>query len=173
MSDKKRELSARRQGVDQDRLDFVEEFGMSFEQHRLPRMVGRVLGTLMVSDPAERSAEELAEELRASPGSISSATRTLVQMGLVQRFSRPGERRTYFRVRPGAWRELMRREQPTLKAFRELAERGLELMDSASPEAKRGLEEMRGLYAFWERELPFLLERYEEEAKEERSWMRR
>jgi DNA-binding transcriptional regulator GbsR (MarR family) len=159
--------------VDQDRLDYVEEFGMSFERHRLPRMVGRVLGMLMVSDPPERSAEELAEELRASPGSISSATRTLVQMGLVQRFSRPGERRAYFRVRPGAWRELMRREQTSLKDFRELAERGLELMDSAGPEAKQGLEEMRSLYAFWERELPSLLERYEEETKKERSWIRR
>jgi DNA-binding transcriptional regulator GbsR (MarR family) len=172
VSDKKRELSARRWCMDKDRLDYVEEFGMSFEQHRLPRMVGRVLGALMVSDPPERSAEELVEELRASPGSISSATRTLVQMGLVQRFSRPGERRSYFRVRPGAWQELMRREQPTLKGFRELAERGLELMDSARPEAKQGLEEMRSLYAFWERELPSLLERYEEETKEERSLMR-
>lgn len=159
--------------MDQDRLDFVEEFGVSFEQHRLPRMVGRVLGTLMVSDPPERSAEELAEELRASPGSISSATRTLVQMGLVRRFSRSGERRAYFRVNPGAWRELMRREEPSLRHFRELAERGLEVMDAAGPEAKQGLEEMRNLYAFWERELPSLLERYDEETKEERLWMRR
>lgn len=158
--------------MDEDRLDYVEEFGMAFEQHRLPRMVGRVLGTLMVSDLPERSAEELAEELRASPGSISSATRTLVQMGLVQRFSRPGERRAYFRVRPGAWRELMRRERASLRDFRELAERGLELMDSAGPEAKQSLEEMRDLYAFWERELPSLLERYEEETKEKKSWTR-
>jgi len=158
--------------MDGDRLDYVEEFGMSFEQHGLPRMVGRVLGTLLVSDPPERSAEELAEELRASRGSISSATRTLVQMGLVQRFSRPGERRDRFRVRPGAWRELMRRESASLRAFREMAERGLELMGAADPDAKRGLEEMRDLYVFWERELPALLDRYEEEQLEDKSWTR-
>lgn len=158
--------------MDQERLDFVEDFGMSFEQHRLPRMVGRVLGMLLVSDPPARSAEELAEELRASRGSISSATQTLARMGLVQRFSRPGERRDYFRVRPGAWMEVMRREQDSLRGFRKMAQRGLELMDGADPDAKRGLEEMRDLYAFWERELPALLERYEKETHEEKSWMR-
>jgi DNA-binding transcriptional regulator GbsR (MarR family) len=158
--------------VDGERLGYVEEFGVSFEQFGLPKMVGRVLGSLIVSDPPERSAEELAEELRASRGSISSATRTLVQMGLVQRFSRPGERRNRFRVRPGAWAELMRREQDSLKSFREMAERGLELMGGAGPEARRGLEEMRHLYAFWERELPALLKRYEEETSEAKSWGR-
>src|SRR5215213_3829343 len=106
-------------------------------------MVGRVLGVLLISDPPERSAEELAEVLHASRGSISSATRTLAQIGLVERRARPGERRDYFRVKPGAWRELMHRELQALPTFRQMAERGLQLMDHGAPEARRGLEEMR------------------------------
>jgi hypothetical protein len=62
-----------------------------------------------------------------------------VQIGLI-------ERRDYFPVRPGAWRELMHRELEALSAFRRVAQRGL--MDSNNPEAKRGLEEMRDLYAY-------------------------
>jgi DNA-binding transcriptional regulator GbsR (MarR family) len=151
--------------VDGDRERYVEDFGVLFGQFGLPRMVGRVLGALLVSDPPERSAEELAEVLRASRGSISSATRSLVQMGLVERRARPGERRDYFRVKPGAWRELMHRELEALSTFRRMAERGLGLMDSGDPEAKRGLEEMRDLYAYWEREFPAVLERWENETE--------
>lgn len=151
--------------VDGERERYVEEFGVLFGQFGLPRMVGRVLGALLVSDPPELTAEGLAGVLRASRGSISSATRSLVQMGLVERRARPGERRDYFRVKPGAWRELMHRELEALSTFRRMAERGLGLMDSNDPEARRGLEEMRDLYAYWEREFPAVLERWEKETE--------
>jgi DNA-binding MarR family transcriptional regulator len=154
---------ARKDELDEDRERYVEEFGVLFGQFGLPRMVGRLLGALLVSDPPERTAEELAGVLRASRGSISSATRSLVQMGLVERQTKPGERRDYFRVKPGAWNELMHRELEALSTFRRMAERGLGLMDSGNPEAKRGLEEMRDLYAYWEKEFPAVLARWEKE----------
>ena len=150
----------------EDQLGYVEDFGLLFEQFGQPRMVGRVLGMLLVSGLEEHSAGELAGLLRASRGSISSATRTLVQTGLVQRVSRPGERRDYFRVRPGAWNELMRERMAQVYAMREMAERGLSVLDSVDsgePEARRGLEEMRDFYAYWERELPAVLERWEQQ----------
>ncbi len=149
--------------MDEARLKYLEEFGLMFGQFGLPRMLGRVLGVLMISDPPERSAEELAEELAASRGSISQTTRSLIQMGLVQRRSKPGERRDYFRVKPGAWHEIMRREMEALGAFRKTAERGLELLGSEDPDARRSLEEMRDFYVYWEREMPAVLERWEKE----------
>jgi len=151
--------------LDEERSRYVEEFGLLFGQFGLSRMFGRVLGVLMISDPPERSAEEMAEELGASRGSISQTTRSLIQMGLVQRWSRPGERRDYFRIKPGAWYEIMRREMESLGDFRETAERGLELLDSEDPDARRSLEEMRDFYAYWEREMPAVLERWEKESR--------
>ena len=151
--------------LDEERGRYVEEFGLLFEQFGLSRMLGRVLGVLMISDPPERSAEELAEELGASRGSISQTTRSLIQMSLVQRWSRPGERRDYFRIKPGAWHEIMRREMEALGGFREMAERGLDLLDSRDPAARRSLEEMRDFYAYWEKEMPAVLERWEKESR--------
>ncbi|MGB3682475.1 MAG: MarR family transcriptional regulator [Rubrobacteraceae bacterium] len=158
--------------MDEERANYAEDFGLMFEGFGLPRMVGRVLGVLLISDPPELSAEELAEALQASRGSISSSTRTLIQMGLVQRRTRPGERKDYFRMKPGAWDELMRRELETLSRFRQMAERGLDIANSDSPEAQRNLEEMREFYAYWERELPAVLERWEEDKKKESTWAR-
>jgi DNA-binding MarR family transcriptional regulator len=152
--------------LDEERVRYIEEFGLLFGQFGLSRMLGRVLGVLMISDPPERSAEELAEELGASRGSISQTTRSLIQMSLVQRWSRPGERRDYFRIKPGAWHEIMRREMEALGGFRKMAERGLDLIDSEDPAARRSLEEMRDFYAYWEKEMPAVLQRWEKESRE-------
>jgi len=157
--------------MEEERQRYIEEFGRLFEGFGTPRMVGRVLGALMVADPPEMSAEELAEVLRASRGSISTATRTLEQIGLVERVGRTGERRDYFRNKPGAWHELTRRRLEGIGVFRELAERGLRILDAegrGKPEVRLGLEEMRDFYAFWEREVPAIFERWEERGKEER-----
>ncbi len=151
--------------MDEERAGYAEDFGLLFEGFGLPRMVGRVLGVLLTSGERDLSAEQLAQALQASRGSISSATRTLTGMGLVQRRTRPGERRDYFRIKPGAWDELMRRELETLSSFREMAERGLALADSDT--ARRNLEEMREFYVYWEKGLPALLERWESYRKKE------
>jgi DNA-binding transcriptional regulator GbsR (MarR family) len=158
--------------MEEARASYVEDFGLLFEGFGLPRMVGRVLGALLISDPPELSAEELAETLRASRGSISSATRALVAMGLVQRRTRRGERRDYFQMKPGAWSELMRQKLEDVSVFSRMAERGLGIANSDSPEARRNLEEMREFYAYWERELPALLDRWEEDKDKEASWTR-
>ena len=99
--------------------------------------------------------------LRASRGSISTSTRYLVQLGFIERVSKPGERRDYFRNKPGAWVEMTRRGMEEARLYRELAERGLGLLDSSDPEVRRGLEEMRAFYSFVEREFPSVFERWE------------
>ena len=140
---------------------YIEEVGLKLEQSGMTRMSGRVLGALLVADPAEKSADELAETLQASRGSISTATRYLIQLGFIERVSKPGERRDYFRNKPGAWVEMTRRSVEEARLYRELAERGLGLLESGDPEVRRGLEEMRDFYAFAEREFPSVFERWD------------
>lgn len=141
-------------------LAFIEQTGLLLEERGLPRMAGRLLGALLVADPPEQSADELARTLRASRGSISSATQLLERIGFIDRVSKPGERRTYYRNRPGAWLEMTRRGLEQVKEYRALAERGLALLQSDDPEVRRGLEEMRDFYAFVEAEFPAVFERW-------------
>lgn len=154
--------------MDEAKRGYVEEFGLLFEGFGVQRMVGRVLGALLVADPPEMSAEELAGALGASRGSISTATRMLVQIGLVDRVAKPGERRDYFRNKPGAWHELTWRRMAQIGVLREMAEKGLGVLGEesrAKPEVRLGLEEMRDFYAYCERELPALFERWETQAE--------
>ncbi len=157
--------------MDEERANYVEDFGLMFEGFGLPRMVGRVLGALLVSEEPELSAEELAEALQASRGSISSSTRTLIQLGLVGRRTRRGERKDYFRMKPNAWDELMRQQIEDLSRFRQMAERGLDIANSDGAAARHNLEEMREFYTYWEKALPTVMEQWEEDKKKEASWV--
>lgn len=145
---------------------FVEEVGIVFEQTGLPRMAGRILGWLIISDPPHQSTDQLTQALMASRGSISTMTRLLIQIGLIERLSLPGVRHDYFRLRSDASHCMIRRGlEDEIKMVRQLAERGLELLADKTPVTRKWLEEMRDVYAFLEREFPALLERWEEEHK--------
>jgi DNA-binding transcriptional regulator GbsR (MarR family) len=149
---------------EQQRIDlthFVEEVGLQFETVGFPRMAGRVFGWLLISDPPYQSPGELAEVLQASKGSISTMTRLLEQIGLIERISLPGQRRDYFRIKLNAWTELTRRRMAQITAFRQLAERGLEILQSDTPHLGQRLEEMRDVHAFFEQELPQMIQRWE------------
>ena len=139
---------------------FVEQFGIAYEQTGLPRMAGRILGWLLISDPSHQSADELATGLSASRGSISSTTRLLIQTGLVERLSLPGIRHDYFRLRPDAWQNIIKHGlEDEIKMFRQLAEHGLILFADKNPTTREWLEDMRDIYAFLEQEFPALIER--------------
>jgi len=140
---------------------FVEEFALAYEAAGIPRTAGRILGWLMVCDPPEQTASQLVEALGSSKASISTMTRLLVQMHLIERVPRRGSRQDYFRIRPGTWSERVKNGLAGLSLYKSLAEKGLRLLENAPPERSERLQEMRDLYAFFEEELQGLFDRYE------------
>lgn len=141
---------------------FIETVGISFELVGLPRMAGRILGWLLISNPPYQSPGELADVLQASKGSISTMTRLLTQLGLIERTSLPGQRRDYLRIKPNAWAELTKQRITQIATFREIAAQGLKLLDDSPPQLRQRLEEMHDVHAFLEQELPLMMKRWEQ-----------
>jgi DNA-binding MarR family transcriptional regulator len=167
-----REVSGGRGGATEAELHYVEEVALGFERQGLFRMAGRVIGWLLICDPPEQTFGQLAEVLQASKGSISAAMRFLVPAGIVERISRPGDRRDYYRCRPGAWAELARDQSRLYDDFRKLAERGLELLAGAPAGRRERLADMHDFYAWLEREMPALWERWHAQQEQARGGMR-
>jgi hypothetical protein len=141
----------------------VEEWGLLFEQSGLPRMAGRVLGWLLVSDPAEQSAAQIQEALAASKGSISTTLRLLERFGLLEPVSLPGERRTYFRIAPGAFTRMMEDKLRSVTTWKDLSARGVELVRKSGPKRAARLQAVHDFYAFLEREFPALIRQWRKE----------
>jgi DNA-binding transcriptional regulator GbsR (MarR family) len=161
------EVTGDHSGVTAAELHYVEEVALGYERQGLFRMAGRVLGWLLICDPPEQTFNEIAEVLQASKGSISAAMKFLVPSGLVERISRPGDRRNYYRCRPGAWAELARDQSRLYDDFRKLAQRGLELLADAPAAQRERLQDMHDFYAWLEREMPALWERWREHQEQE------
>jgi predicted transcriptional regulator len=160
------EVPGGRAGATAAELHYVEEVALGLERQGLFRMAGRVLGWLLICDPPEQTSGQIAEVLQASKGSISGAMKFLVPSGLVERISRPGDRRDYYRCRPGAWTDLARDQSRQYDDFRKLALRGLELLADAPAARRERLQGMHDLYAWLEREMPALWERWRREQQE-------
>ena len=148
-----------------DISSFVEAHGILWEASGLPRIAGRILGWLLLCQPAEQTAADLAEALSASRASISTNTRLLEQFGIVERTARLGKRQTLFRIAPDAWSRVMRNEHERARRFREVAEQGIELASHLGHPDTTRLDEFHNIWSFMERELPSLLDRYEDSYK--------
>ena len=140
---------------------FVEDISLYFEQMGLPRMAGSVLGMLLISDPVEQSLNDLCEVLQTGKSSISTTTRLLTEMGLIERVPSPVPRRLYFRFKPGGWITFMRMRLRLMASLHQIAERGLELLQAKDPTLRERLQEAHDMFSLIEEELPALLEHVE------------
>lgn len=119
-------------------LRWVERVAAFFhDQYGLPPITGRILGWLMIADPPEQSAAEIATAIGASRASLTTNMRLLTATGLVRRRPRVGTRTASYRVEDDAWEEVIRRRFATLKGFLEITEDGLALVGRDSKRAAR------------------------------------
>jgi predicted ArsR family transcriptional regulator len=133
-------------------LAFVDQLGRFFaRQYGLPPVTGRVLGWLLICDPPEQTAAEIAEALQTSRSAVGSAIASLENQGQIQRTRAAGERADRVSFHPEA--DVRSLESPVeYGAMLALARHGLEVLRDA-PAARRA--RLVGAVAFYE----FLLER--------------
>ena len=141
---------------------YADEVGFYWEEAGGTRMAGRVLGALLLADPPELSSSALASILGVSAGSISTATRELINPGVVVRVRVPGERQDHFRAELGAAAlpQFLQSRLAMTHRWVELLRRGAELADGKDPAVRRQLDDARELYEFLEAGLADLVEQW-------------
>lgn len=143
-------------------LDFVDEVAIFFAQEGMPLIAGRVIGWLLISDPPEQSAADLARVLDVSRSSISSSVRLLTPSGLVESVRKRGDRQEYLRISPDGWSRMLASRYAKTAAFRQVIERGLGVLsETSAPDRSERLEHVVELYSFLEEELPAMWRRWE------------
>lgn len=142
-------------------MHFVEDISLYFEQMGLPRMAGRVLGVLLICDPRAQSLTDLCGLLLASKSSVSTTTRLLSEMDLIERVPSPVPRQVYFQFKPGGWTVFIRQRFKLWASLHQIAEPGLELLQGSDPAVRERLQQAHSMFSLIEEELPTLLERVE------------
>jgi DNA-binding transcriptional regulator GbsR (MarR family) len=142
---------------------YVDETGLLLEDAGLPRIAGQVLGFLQICETEAQSLSDIVAALGISKASASNTTRFLEHVGLVEQTILPGDRRDYYRISRDGWHRFMQTRIATMQKLRRNADHGLRVLEGEPAQRRERLERMRRLYAFMEREMPKLLERFEAE----------
>ena len=151
---------------EQNRARFIEEVGIVLEHMGVARMAGKIFGFLLLSREPEVSTDELIEHLQTSRGTISTMTRLLIQLGMVDRVGRSGDRRDFFRVKPDTWTRILRLRMEQIAEFHNVIDRGLAIVSPGDAAAYNRLKEMDEFHEFFEREFADLLDRWGELKKQ-------
>lgn len=138
---------------------FIEDIGLYFERLGLPRMAGRILGVLLISDPPAQSITEIGEKLNASKSSISIMARLLIESGLIEKVPSPIPRRDYFKFKTGGWILYMQQWFELMSGLHKITERGIALLNEKPADLKRRLMEAHDLFSYLEEHFPSLLEK--------------
>ena len=139
---------------------FVEEMGQFLGGLGMTPMAGRMWGYLLICEPAEQTAAEIAEALQASRGAISGTARLLATSGLVRRARKPGDRREYFSAPPEGLDLLLGSAAAIYRQMRAIAERGLEAIAERPAASKERLQEFHDVMGFVEAEVPRVIAAY-------------
>jgi hypothetical protein len=138
---------------------FIEEMGQFLGGYGMTPMAGRMWGWLLLCDPPEQTAAQIADALGASRGSISGTARILVSAGFIRRTTKRGDRREYFSSPPEALDSMLLSAGAIYRQLRQIAERGLGAAgDAAGPRAR--MQEFYDVISFIESELPRTIERF-------------
>jgi DNA-binding transcriptional regulator GbsR (MarR family) len=138
---------------------FIEEMGQFLGGYGMTPMAGRMWGWLLLCDPPEQTAADIATALQASRGAISGTARILASAGFIRRTTRPGDRREYFSSPPESLDSMLSNAGVTYRRLREIAEHGLIAADGL-PSAEARMREFRDVVGFIEAELPRLIDRF-------------
>lgn len=141
--------------------EFIEQFGLFLEHHSIfPRIAGRIYGYLLICDPLHQSAKDLVKRLQVTKSSVSSMMKLLLQSKLVEELNVPGERSRYYRIKERGWENIFLENLQALSAVRALLGEGRTLLEDRDAGLRTRIEELDELYAFFEKEMPPLIERW-------------
>lgn len=125
--------------------EFIERLGMVTQADGLSRIAGRILGFLIIHG-GPFSFSELAQRLQVSRGSISTNTRLLETIGVIERVSMPGDRQDYFQIRNKPYDELLRGSILRLRKAREVVLTAEKDIPDTLDAAHQRLKELREFY---------------------------
>ena len=128
-----------------EKLTYIEEFGLFFERLGLTRMSGRVFAYMVVSDGEYSTFDEIRVALQASKGSISGTLKTLVNTGFIAPVSLPGDRKTHYKVSKIKIGDILRSRIKSFAMFAEILEKGSRLKGDRD-EVSEWLDESAAFY---------------------------
>lgn len=127
------------------REQVIENFGQYFEQYKLSRILGRVYGLLLITDQPYLGLDQMFTELNVSKASVSTTARQLVSFTMIEKVTRPGDRRDYYRISSKAAVSYLQSTLRNAMGFANLID-GAARLEDLQPDARAKIEKLQAVY---------------------------
>lgn len=131
---------------------FPDALAQLFDSQGWSRLVGRVVGELMLTEESYLSTAQLCERIGVSKGHLSSAIQQLEGLRYIDRFGQSGTRQHFYRLRPNVF---ARAAEESIEPIRRLASWAQDAIEHV-PEGSRAADElmhMRDFYRLFEQSM--------------------
>jgi DNA-binding transcriptional regulator GbsR (MarR family) len=115
--------------------DSVEETGKVFEKFDLTPMQGRIIAFFIISDPPEKTFDELVEYFKASKSSISNSLNYLLQNKIIDYRTFASDRKRYFYLTDSFFRVYFRKVTENVAELKEYVYRTVSMRTPEYPVA--------------------------------------
>jgi DNA-binding transcriptional regulator GbsR (MarR family) len=147
--------------MDHGAHEFIEGMGVYFAQFDLPRIFGRLVGLLMVSE-RPLAHEEIARTLGVARGSVSTNMRLALALDLAERVAVRGDRRDFYRQTGDPWGRSLDAKVAATMPLQRMAERALQALPPDHLEARARMADLIDFCEFFETEREGLVRRWKE-----------
>lgn len=125
--------------------EFIERMGLVAEADGLSRISGRIMG-LMVLEGGPLSFAEIAERLEVSRGSVSTNTRFLERLGVIERVAIKGKRQDHFQLAKAPYARLLEGSVERMKKARSVVADAKAQVGPEDADRQRRLDELGAFY---------------------------
>jgi len=147
----------------QDSLDtFIDRMGVVAEADGLSRIAGRIMG-LMVVEGGPLSFSEIAKRLDVSRASVSTNTRFLERIGVIERVAIKGQKQDHFRLAKAPYARLLEGSVARIKRAESVVADARAGLSPDDTDRLRRLDELGAFYAALAESFEDLVTRFEEQ----------
>lgn len=126
----------------QTEIEFIEYTGMKMQADGLPKIAGQIFAVLVLEE-APISFSNLVERLKVSRGSVSTNTRLLESLGILERVSLMGERQDHFKLPESPYTQLFERKKDRMVDYMNFLGKTIDNLPNGSFKQKRLQDQRR------------------------------
>lgn len=138
----------------------VEKIGVLFEKNGFSPVGGRIIGLLLVSEPPHRTFDEFVEFLGASKSSVSNSINFLMEQGVIDYFTQPGDRKRYFTFVKDGWFIMIEKKLGFMIAMGEILKDVIKFRCGDNEEFERELNHIIEMHKDFINEMREILSKY-------------
>jgi DNA-binding transcriptional regulator GbsR (MarR family) len=149
--------------LDHSRRELVEKIGVINEKIGMQPVAARINALLQVSNNTLLTFDEIQETLQVSKSSVSNAINILLSTGQIEYFTKPGERKRYFRSNMEKWPKIIDQLVEFALTYRDIFKQVLELRSEEDPQFNQSIRDLINFIDYIIAKVPPLMAKWKEE----------